>query len=170
VKTISRIIAFLVIILAGFFLWRYFTAQGRSAWVCRGGEWVKQGFPKTAKPTGTCLEGQVLSDEARNQPTPVGVGLEGSKQIAQQAVEASPTYKFDGFDLKFDSVDELPCADCWEFKFSFKSRSGGYGDRSGQAVIQVITAHTTTVTTQEGKITSVVTDKTFDELRGRFIK
>lgn len=99
-----------------------------------------------------------------------GVSFEESRRLAEEAVKNASTYKFDGFDLKFESSEPLRCPSCWEFAFSFKSRSAGYGDRSGKLVAQVITPHIIRVTLENGKITSVVTDRTFDELTGRYLK
>lgn len=103
-------------------------------------------------------------------PTPQQFSFEESQKIAQEAVKNSPTYKFDGFDLKFENSETLRCPSCWEFTFSFKSRGAGYGDRTGKMVAQVITPHTTRVTVDNGKITSIVTDQTFDEINQKFLK
>jgi len=98
------------------------------------------------------------------------VSFEESRRIAEEAVKNAPTYKFDGFDLKFVSSEALRCPSCWEFTFSFQSRAAGYGDRSGQMLAQVITPHTIRVTVDNGKITSLVTDQTLDELSQKFLK
>lgn len=100
----------------------------------------------------------------------LGMSFEESQWIAEEAVKNAPTYKFDGFDLKLEGFETLRCPSCWEFTFSFKSRAAGYGDRSGQMVAQVITPHTTRVTVDNGKVTSIVTDSTFDEMDRRFLK
>jgi len=110
-----------------------------------------------------------------SEPTPTsqtvgGVSFEESRQIAEEAVRNAPTYKFDGFDLKFEGFEALYCPSCWEFIFSFKSRAAGYGDRRGKGLAQVITPHTTRATVENGRVTSVVTDQTFDELTQRFLK
>jgi len=110
----------------------------------------------------------------KEKPTPapeVGeVSFEESRRITEEAVKNAPTYKFDGFDLQFVNSETLRCPSCWEFTFSFKSRAAGYGDRSGQMLAQVITPHTIRATIDNGKITSLVTDQTFDELNQKFLK
>jgi len=110
--------------------------------------------------------------EGKISPSPEsgGFDFEESRRIAEEAVKNAPTYKFDGFDLKFVSSEALRCPFCWEFTFSFQSRAAGYGDRSGQMLAQVITPHTIRVTVDNGKITSLVTDQTFDELNQKFLK
>jgi len=111
-----------------------------------------------------------------NKPTPTifsrggEVGFEESRRIAEEAVKNAPTYKFDGFDLQFVGSEALRCPYCWEFTFSFKSRAAGYGDRKGQMLAQVITPHTIQVTVDKGRVTSVVTDQTFDEMNQKFLK
>ncbi|MGB9706977.1 MAG: hypothetical protein ACPLXP_02830 [Microgenomates group bacterium] len=110
----------------------------------------------------------------KEKPTPSpevgGVSFEESRRLAEEAVKNAPTYKFDGFDLKFQGAETLRCPSCWEFTFSFKSRAAGYGERSGQILAQVITPHTIRATVDNGKITSLVTDRTFDELNQKFLK
>jgi len=47
-------------------------------------------------------------------------GQEAAREIARQwIVENSPTYKFDGFDLKFEETSLLRCPFCYQFIFSF---------------------------------------------------
>jgi len=93
-------------------------------------------------------------------------GQDEAKEIARQwTVASSPTYKFDGYDLKFKSVGLLKCPYCYQFDFSFKSTHAGYGDRTGQNLLQVITAHVISVTVNQGKVTEAVTDDAFDEIK-----
>jgi len=163
---IGGILAFVV---AAVLVFWYFRSWGeKGIWVCQNGEWVEQGEPVGAKPTWECEEGEKV----------VGVEEEGfdqakfsrSQEMAQKAAENAPTYKFDGFDLKFESSQELPCLNCWEFTFSFSSRHSGYGDRTGQILAQVITPHQIRVNVEEEKVIVVVTDRTFDELKGIYLK
>ena len=88
--------------------------------------------------------------------------LEESKSIAKSFVERSPTYSFDGYDLELNETlypDIAGCEDCYTFVFDFKSRHGGYGNRSGKMVTQVITPHTAHVTVEHGEITNAVLDQ-----------
>jgi len=112
------------------------------------------------------------SKSSKVTPSPEigGVSFEESRQIAEEAVKNASTFKFDGFDLQFVSSEALDCPSCWEFTFSFKSRAAGYGDRTGQMLAQVVTPHTIRVTVDNGTVTSLVTDQTFDELNQRFLK
>jgi len=113
-------------------------------------------------------------ESKEEKPTPSieveEVGFEESRKIAEEAVKNAPTYKFDGFDLQFVGSETLRCPYCWEFTFSFKSRAAGYGDRAGKMLAQVITPHTIRVTVDKGRVTSLVTDQTFDEINQKFLK
>ena len=81
----------------------------------------------------------------------------------------SPTYSYDGENLELTEEEETE-AGVFEFTFEFQSRAGGYGDREGQMVTQVITPHTTVVTVEydeendEYNVTSAITDEKYDEL------
>lgn len=163
---------FVLILLGGFLAYRYWGEKGKEGWVCENGQWVKQGNPALPVPTGGCEEGEkVLSETAKGEEEVFNqASFERNQQLAQKTAEDSPTYKFDGADLKYESYQQLTCQDCWEFTFSFSSRHAGYGDRKGEILAQVITPHAIRVNTQEEKIISVVTDRTFDELNKRFLK
>ena len=160
----------LVFLVAGALSFWYFRGRtGEGAWVCQNSEWVKQGEPTGPKPTWECQEGERVSGEEEEEAFDQAK-FERSKQIAQEAAENAPTYRFDGFDLKFVSSETLLCPNCWEFTFSFSSRHAGYGDRTGQILAQVITPHQIRVNVEDEEIVVVVTDRTFDELRGVFLK
>jgi len=110
--------------------------------------------------------------EEKLTPTPgmKEASFEESRRIAEEAVKNTPTYRFDGFGLQFVSYEALRCPYCWEFTFSFESRAVGYGDRTGKMLAQVITPHTVLVMVDKGRVTSIVTDQTFDELNQKFLK
>jgi hypothetical protein len=159
----------LAFVAAAFLVFWYFRSQPKEgAWVCQNGEWVKQNEPKGAKPTWECQEGEKVTESEKTAFDQAK--FERSKELAQKAAESSATYQYDGFDLKFESSQELTCANCWEFTFSFSSRHAGYGDRRGQILAQVITPHQIRVNIEDEKVVVVVTDRTFDELKGIYLK
>lgn len=160
---------FLVLLLGSILVFRYFGTREEGAWVCQNGQWVKQGEPKESMPERECREGEKVVTPEKKE-TFDQAKFEASKQIAQKAAENAPTYKFDGFNLKFESSQALLCSNCWEFTFSFSSRHSGFGNRAGQVLAQVITPHQIRVNVQGEEIVVVVTDRTFDELRGVFLK
>ena len=167
---IGSVLVFLVVGALSFWYFQGETEEG--FWVCQNGEWVKQGEPTEPMPTWECEEGKKFggTSEEEEEQTFDQAKFEKSKQIAQEAAENAPTYKFDGFDLKFESSETLLCSNCWEFTFSFSSRHAGYGDRTGQILAQVITPHQIRVNVEDEEIVVVVTDRTFDELNQIFLK
>jgi hypothetical protein len=54
--------------------------------------------------------------------------------------------------------------------FSFVSRNGGYGDRTGQMVTTALTPHNVVVTIVNKEVVSAVMDKRWDELNQRMIE
>lgn len=95
---------------------------------------------------------------------------EESLNIAREFVVNSSTYKFDGEELRH--VETIPgeCSTCWVFVFEFTSRHAGYGDRSKQMLIQVMTKHTAKVTVENGKVMSAVLDDVWDMINEEMIK
>lgn len=93
---------------------------------------------------------------------------EESLEIAKNWVkQESPTYTYDGHDLELKesrALDLVDCEDCYEFDFTFISNHGGFGNREGQMVTQVITPHIITVTVENGEVSQAVTDNKFDEM------
>lgn len=168
------IVGFIVLLVGGLLLFNYFQGQGKDAWVCKDGQWVKQGEPKEPMPEGPCEKGERVEDEKPEEEEEEEVvdqaNFEKAKQIAEQAAKKAPTYKFDGSDLKYESYQELECENCWEFTFSFTGRQAGHGDREGQMLAQVITPHQIRVNVQGEKVVAVVTDRTYDELKQIFLK
>lgn len=169
-KYSTWLVIFFFVLLGGFLSWRYFRGQERNIWVCRDGQWVKEGEPEGLQPDVPCVEGEIKGEEKSEKGSVEKVTLEEIQQIAQKAAEDSATYKYDGLDLKLESSEALLCPDCWEFTFSFSSRHAGYGDRTGQILAQAITPHKTRVTIENGKVIAAVTDRTYDELNQQFLK
>ncbi len=87
-------------------------------------------------------------------------------KVATQFLKNSPTYSFDGMEdnIHVVSVDTISMPNTWSITIDFTSRNAGYGDRTGAMVATVVTDHTMVITASEGKITSAITDDTFDEL------
>lgn len=80
------------------------------------------------------------------------------------------TYKYDGSNLTFkgfeDNNDGCMFDDgCQAYVFQFDSSHAGYGDRTGQALAQVITTHVTIVFVKDGVPILAVTDGEFEEYK-----
>ena len=90
-----------------------------------------------------------------------------TKDVAEKWImEKSPTYVFDGVNLVFIENKKGSCETCSLFSFSFESRHGGYGNRDGLTLTQVVTPHAIEVETKDGMITRAVVDGKYNELTG----
>ncbi len=95
--------------------------------------------------------------------------LAGAREVAQSWIENSaPTYVYDGYDLELLSEQEME--DAFEFLFAFETRAGGYGDRTDEMVIQVITPREILVRVEKGEVVKAITDEVYDEIEGEFIE
>jgi len=92
---------------------------------------------------------------------------EESQTIAEEFVRNSPTFVYDGLEGTLILTDTLTarCPYCWVFIFEFDSRHAGYGDRTGQALAQVITHHRAVIGVEQLEITSAVMDDKWDMIR-----
>ena len=84
--------------------------------------------------------------------------------VAENFVEISPTYSFDGSGLELVSSDRLRCDECYIYVFNFTSSHAGYGDRTGQTVAQIITPHTISVVVKEGHVVQAIIDNEWNEI------
>ncbi|HDS45721.1 MAG TPA: hypothetical protein ENN68_06490 [Methanomicrobia archaeon] len=98
-------------------------------------------------------------------PSIIEVTEAESREIAHAFVANSPTYQYDGFDLRFIRSEPLRCPSCWLFVFEFTSRHAGYGNRTGQVLAQVITPHTALVVVNQGLVTYATLDEQWDMLK-----
>ena len=96
---------------------------------------------------------------------------EESQRIAEEFVRSSPTFVFDGIEDTLTLVDTmtLRCPYCWQFIFEFDSRHAGCGNRTGQALAEVITHHRAAITVEQTEITSAVMDEKWDMLNQEMI-
>ena len=114
-----------------------------------------------------------------------GSAKEAQRAAAIEAAERwirnhSPTFVYDGTGLELREVEllvregEEPVA--YEMRFEFESRHSGYGDREGEMLAQVITAHTLKIRVEKGpdssgwKVVRAVNDGVFDERAGEFLE
>jgi hypothetical protein len=66
--------------------------------------------------------------------------------------------------LEVKDTKEGYCPTCYDVTISFDSRHGGYGDRTGMMVIQVITPHTAVIQVRDGNVDSAILDGIWDEM------
>ena len=93
--------------------------------------------------------------------------------VAQRYVVTSPTFAFDGdintLDTEYvGSLESFPVQ--YMIKMAFDSAHGGFGNREGQMLTQVITHHKMDIVVSEGKVISAVTDETWDELNLQYVQ
>jgi hypothetical protein len=98
-----------------------------------------------------------------------GRSEEENMVIAREFVRNSPTYQYDGHSLHHVKTITHHTPSCWTFVFTFTSRQGGYGDRKGQFMVQVITPHTASVTVHKGEITKATLDEKWDMIDQKVI-
>ncbi|MBN1370208.1 MAG: hypothetical protein JW954_08245 [Dehalococcoidaceae bacterium] len=89
---------------------------------------------------------------------------EQARQKAEQFVRDCPTFVFDGIEDSLHLSETLypDIEHAWTFVFEFESRQAGYGDRTGQMLLQVITPHEATVTIEQDDIKTAILDGQWD--------
>lgn len=109
--------------------------------------------------TGSGLYGIFSNRTNPFQTESSAIGATASLEIAQNWILSnSPTYLFDGSNLKYIETVELNCFDCYGFTFTFDS-----------AHAQVITSHTINIATKEGVVIQATLDAKYDEIREELI-
>ncbi len=169
-KKNAKVLVAVFVLIGAVLVLRFVLGGNEDTWICQNGAWVKHGNPSQPQPVIPCeKEGQSIEEIA-----PTGeykkVSFEESQKIAQDFASSTSTYKYDGEGLKLNSSESLKCPYCWEFSFSFESRSAGYGNRTGKMSAQVITPHTLKIAVKEGEIVTAVVDGTYDEIKQGYIK
>ncbi|MFO8144046.1 MAG: META domain-containing protein [Dehalococcoidales bacterium] len=89
------------------------------------------------------------------------------QKIASTFVKNSPTFSFDGIEDNLELVDseELDDPHTRNYTYAFQSRYAGYGNRTGQPLLQVITPHEAVITISNGEVTSAVMDEKWDMIK-----
>lgn len=96
-------------------------------------------------------------------------GIVQAEEVARLWIEEeSPTYVFDGSNLKLDKSEKVD-ARTFQYTFSFNSSQAGYGDRAGETAAQVITPHVMVLRVENDVVTSAITDNVFNEITGQMI-
>ncbi len=82
------------------------------------------------------------------------------EESALYFIKTSPTFAFDGIEDTLDLVgtEEMAAPQTARFTFEFNSRYAGYGDRSGEHLLPVITPHTAVIIVEQDEIKSAVLD------------
>jgi hypothetical protein len=122
----------------------------------------------------TVVEGQVTNavyddqwDELNQQLLPQT--SETVTKIAVDWLRDSPTFKFDGVAESLRVVEvwqaeTFAYPSFWQVTAEFDALHGGYGDRTGQILAQVITHHSISIHVTEGRVTMAIIDEKWNEL------
>jgi len=96
---------------------------------------------------------------------------EAAEEMAGIFVRSSPTFVFDGIlgTLELAETLQPDMENAWAFVFTFQSAHAGYGDRTGQVLAEVITAHEAHVTVQNGEVVSASMDGQWDMLAQKMV-
>lgn len=99
------------------------------------------------------------------------ISEEQSRQIAEDFVRNCPTFKFDGIADTLMLLETLypETENTWKFAYSFESANVGYGDRTGQALDELITLHQAVITVQDGMVDRAVMDGSWDMIDQQLI-
>ncbi|MBD3260842.1 MAG: hypothetical protein GF334_04065 [Candidatus Altiarchaeales archaeon] len=100
----------------------------------------------------------------------VGKAYNKSLNRAREFVRNSPSYAFDGGNLRFIDSSNLECRYCWRYDFAFDSLHPGYGNRSNHDLKQLITPHNVSVVVEWGVVVWARIDSEYDMINQRKIK
>ena len=92
---------------------------------------------------------------------------EGSQRVAKEFVRLETTFRFDGIPETLEVTSTTSVGNGWKYTVEFDSRHAGYGNRSGQALAEVITHHVAEVTVQAGLIATAIMDGEWDMINQR---
>jgi hypothetical protein len=90
-----------------------------------------------------------------------------AKELAIEFLKNGPTFSFDGIEESIQVLDII-AMESYPVQYiiilSFKCSHAGYGDRTGEALAQVITPHEIRIALSAGVISSAIIDDQWDEL------
>jgi len=123
-------------------------------------------------------KGEVLSaktDDVYDELTETLTGLPNNhsadeEEIALEWLRNAPTFSFDGVEgsmIIVDSIIQESYPEQYIITIDFECSHAGYGDRTGEMLVQVITEHTAIITIVTGEVQGAVIDGAWDELNQR---
>lgn len=115
-------------------------------------------------PAQTTVNIEPVEGEDEDTPRAIAAALD--------YVRISPTFAFDGVEdtIKIESiVKDLSLPPQYRIAVSFESTHGGFGDREGQMLTQVMTPHTMQIVVSDGSVMSAVTDGVWDEQNHQYV-
>jgi hypothetical protein len=98
---------------------------------------------------------------------------ERAAELAREFLVGAPTFSFDGIPETLN-VTEIRIMESFPVQYvvviDFDSRHAGYGDRTGQALAQVITGHIAEVKVVSDNVVSAILDGQWDEIAQRMLE
>lgn len=90
---------------------------------------------------------------------------------AKTYLKNSPTFQFDGIEDSINVTDVYRDEKngTWKVTITFNCAHSGYGDRTGDFLLQVITSHKAKIIVEDGKIVSAVIDEKWDMIEQKMI-
>ncbi len=95
--------------------------------------------------------------------------VQENQQLAEEYVKLDSTFRFDSIPGTMKTTETTSVANGWKYTIAFDSRYAGYGNRTGQMLLQIITHHTAKVTVQNGKVTLAVMDGVWDMINQQML-
>ncbi|WP_268542019.1 hypothetical protein [Candidatus Nitrosotenuis cloacae] len=115
-------------------------------------------------PAQTTVNIEPVEGEDEDTPRAIAAALD--------YVRISPTYAFDGIEdtIKIDKISKTGSSPAeFDITVSFESTHGGFGNREGQMLTQVMTPHMMQILVSDGTVISAVTDGTWDEQNHQYV-
>jgi len=117
--------------------------------------------------TAMCLPVLTISAWQRTQQK---AAEDRAASAAINLLFASPTFMFDGFKESVQVKTVQRFGDGHLVRMEFECGHDGYGDRSGQVLLQVATRHVAEARVVDGGVVGMVFDGAWDELAQAFIE
>lgn len=97
-----------------------------------------------------------------------------NEAIALNYLKNAPTFKYDGMQASIKITESWQAQtfappSFWGVVIEFDCTHGGYGDRTGQVLAQVITHHSITIHVTEGKVSMAIMDNVWNEMTQKMI-
>jgi hypothetical protein len=86
-------------------------------------------------------------------------GRDEAVKIAESHLLTCETFRFDGIKSSVTVDTVVSVQSGWRIRLNFSCAHPGYGDRTGQLLLQVISPHQIQITVQEGKVSSAIIDE-----------
>ena len=91
-------------------------------------------------------------------------GRDDAVKIAESYLLTCETFRFDGIKSSVTVDTVVSVQSGWKIRLNSTCAHPGYGDRTVQLLLQVISSHQIQITVQEGRVSSAIIDEKWDEV------